>query len=74
MSDSEEYVRMSGTVIAVERNATFTVELEGGLKVTAKAGGRLQRGRKIRIIPGDQVDVDVSTYDMGRGRIVWRHR
>lgn len=74
MSDSEEYIRMSGTVIGVERNATFLVELEGGLQVTAKAGGRLQRGRKIRILPGDHVDVDVSTYDTARGRIVWRHR
>jgi translation initiation factor IF-1 len=74
MSDSEEYIRMSGVVIGVERNATFLVELDGGLQVTAKAGGRLQRGRKIRILPGDQVDVDVSTYDTARGRIVWRRR
>ena len=74
MSDSEEYLRLPGTVVGVGRNATFRVEIEGGHLVTAKAGGRLQRGLKIRILPGDQVEVDVSTYDPTRGRIVWRHR
>jgi translation initiation factor IF-1 len=34
----------------------------------------MQRGRKIRILPGDRVDIDISTYDPTMGRIVWRHR
>ncbi len=74
MAESDQYVRMSGTVKEVLRNATFKVELEGGLEVTARAAGRMRRGRKIRILPGDRVDVEVSTYDPTKGRIVWRYR
>jgi translation initiation factor IF-1 len=71
---SDEYVRMTGVVVSVDRNAVFRVEVEGGLEVTAKAAGRMRRGRKIRILKGDTVEVDVSTYDPSKGRIVWRHR
>ena len=74
MSDPEEYVRMEGSVTRVLRNATFEVELDSGLPVLAKAAGKMRRGRKIRILAGDRVEVDVSTYDPSRGRIVWRHR
>lgn len=74
MSDSEEYVRMEGQVLSVLRNATFLVEIAGGLQVMARTAGRMSRGRKIRILPGDRVDVEVSTYDPTRGRIVWRYR
>ena len=74
MSDEEEYVRMEGKVRTVLRNATFLVELPGGLEVMARTAGRMSRGRKIRILPGDRVDVEVSTYDPTRGRIVWRYR
>lgn len=71
---SDEYVRMRGTVLSVDRNATFTVAIEGGLEVTARPAGRMRRGRKIRILAGDEVDVEVSTYDPSMGRIVWRYR
>ncbi|MDP3984008.1 MAG: translation initiation factor IF-1 [Acidimicrobiia bacterium] len=74
MSDAEEYVRMEGKVLSILRNATFLVELPGGLQVMARTAGRMSRGRKIRILPGDRVDVEVSTYDPTRGRIVWRYR
>lgn len=74
MKSEDEYVRMQGTVRKVDRNAFFRVELDGGLEVTAKAAGRMRRGRKIRILPGDVVEVEVSTYDPTRGRVVWRHR
>jgi translation initiation factor IF-1 len=74
VSDSEEYIRMSGTVVRVERNAVFRVEVDGGLEVMAKAAGRMRRGRGIRILAGDKVDLEVSSYDPTRGRIVWRHR
>lgn len=65
---------MSGTVVRVERNAVFRVEVDGGLEVMAKAAGRMRRGRGIRILAGDKVDLEVSSYDPTRGRIVWRHR
>jgi translation initiation factor IF-1 len=60
-------------VAGVDRNATFRVRIEGGLIVTAKAAGRMRRGRGIRIIEGDEVDVEVSVYDPTKGRIVWRY-
>lgn len=69
-----DFVPMSGTVRAVLRDATFLVETEQGLEITARAAGRMRRGRKIRILPGDRVDVEVSTYDPTRGRITWRYR
>ncbi len=74
MADSDEYIRISGTVKSLERNAAYLVEVEGGLIIRARAAGRMTRGRGIRILPGDQVDVDVSTYDPTKGRIVWRYR
>ncbi|MFO7549745.1 MAG: translation initiation factor IF-1 [Acidimicrobiia bacterium] len=74
MSDEDEYIRMKGTVTKVLRNAMFRVELEGGLEVEARPAGRMRRGRMIRILPGDEVEVDVSTYDPTKGRIVWRYR
>ncbi len=70
----DEYIRMRGTVREVLRDATFRVEIEGGLEVMARPSGRMRRGRIIRILPGDQVDVEVSTYDPTKGRIVWRYR
>ncbi len=73
-SADDEYVRMNGTIKSVLRNATFLVELDGGLEVTAKPAGRMRRGRGIRILAGDRVEVEVSTYDPTMGRIVWRHR
>ena len=74
MAENDEYVRMRGTVKQVLRNATFVVEIDGGLEVTARPSGRMRRGRMIRILPGDEVDVEVSTYDPTMGRIVWRYR
>ena len=66
----DDYIRMRGTVVEVLRDATFKVEIEGGLEVMARPSGRMRRGRIIRILPGDQVDVEVSTYDPTKGRIV----
>lgn len=74
MATEDEYVRMRGTVVEVLRSATFKVRIEGGLEVVARPSGRMRRGRMIRILPGDEVDVEVSTYDPTKGRIVWRYR
>ena len=65
--------RTSGTVKTVLRDAKFLVETEQGLEVVARAAGRMRRGRKIRILAGDAVDLEVSLYDPTRGRIIWRH-
>lgn len=73
-ADEDEYIRMRGTVKKVLRSATFLVEIDGGLEVTARPSGKMRKGRMIRILPGDEVDIEVSTYDPTRGRIVWRYR
>ncbi len=72
--DTEEYIRMRGTVTKMLPDSTFEVKLESGFELLAKPSGRMRRGRGIRVLPGDQVDVEVSTYDPSRGRIVWRYR
>ncbi len=74
MADDDEYIRMRGTVKQVLRSATFLVEVDGGLEVTARPSGKMRKGRMIRILPGDEVDIEVSTYDPTMGRIVWRYR
>ena len=55
-------------------NAMFKINLDSGLEVIARAAGKMRRGRQIRILPGDLVDVELSAYDPTRGRIVWRHK
>ena len=65
--------RTKGTVKTVLRDAKFLVETEQGLEVVARAAGRMRRGRKIRILAGDAVELEVSLYDPTRGRIIWRH-
>jgi translation initiation factor IF-1 len=61
-------------VVETLRNATFRVKLDSGHEVTARASGKMRRGRLIRIIPGDKVELEVSVYDPTKGRIVWRHK
>ena len=74
IAGKDDYFRAKGVVIETLPNATFRVKLETGHEVTARASGKMRKGRMIRIIPGDQVEVDVSAYDPTMGRIVWRYR
>ena len=74
MAGSDDVFRAQGVVTATLRNATFKVKLDTGHEVTARASGKMRRGRLIRIIPGDRVELEVSTYDPTKGRIVWRYR
>ena len=73
MEESDQVFRAKGTVVDVLRDAMFRVRTEEGHEVVARASGRMRRGRKIRILPGDTVDVEVSLYDPTKGRIVWRY-
>jgi translation initiation factor IF-1 len=70
----EQTYRTRGQVVTVLRDAKFLVETDQGMEVVARAAGRMRRGRKIRILPGDVVELEVSLYDPTKGRIVWRHR
>ena len=69
----DDVIRVSGTVVQNLPNATFRVEIDGGLEVLAHVSGKM-RMRYIRILPGDRVDVELSAYDPTRGRVVWRYR
>ena len=69
----EEGVQVEGTVIESLPNAMFRVELENGHKVLAHISGKM-RMHFIRILPGDKVTVELSPYDLTRGRIVYRYK
>ena len=64
---------MAGIVDEVLPNAMFRVVLDNGHKIIATIGGRL-RQNNIRILLGDSVDVEMSPYDMTRGRVVYRNK
>ena len=66
-------IRLEGTVKEVLPNAMFRVELDNGLLVLAHVSGKM-RMHFIRILPGDRVTVELSPYDLTRGRIVYRYK
>lgn len=67
-------IRKRGRVIENLPSATFKVELEGGSEaVLAHISGRMRRNR-IHVLPGDSVEVEMSPYDVTRGRIVYRYK
>ena len=69
----EEGIQVEGTVIEPLPNAMFRVELESGHKVLAHISGKM-RMHFIKILPGDKVTVELSPYDLTRGRIVYRYK
>ena len=69
----EEMVEVEGVVSEVLPNTTFRVKLVNGCQVTAYASGKMRKHR-IRILEGDRVTVDMSPYDLTRGRIAFRHK
>ena len=68
---SSDILEVEGTVIEAMPNATFKVQLPNGHIVTARISGKL-RMNYIWILPGDKVTVEVSVYDLTKGRITWR--
>lgn len=69
----QDVIEVEGTVIEPLPNAMFRVELENGHRVLAHISGKM-RMNFIRILPGDKVTVQLSPYDLTRGRIVYRKR
>jgi translation initiation factor IF-1 len=67
----EEAVRVEGTIVEALPNATFKVELDNGHKIQAHISGKM-RMNFIKILPGDRVIIELSLYDLTRGRIVYR--
>jgi translation initiation factor IF-1 len=69
----ENVLELEGTVIEALPNAMFQVEFENGHRILAHISGKL-RMNFIRILPGDKVTVEMSPYDLTRGRITWRSK
>jgi translation initiation factor IF-1 len=66
-------IKMSGVVTIAHSTTEYEVKLENGVLVKARVSGKI-RVYNIRILPGDKVDVEVSPYDLTRGRITYRHK
>jgi translation initiation factor IF-1 len=69
----EEAIQMEGTVVETLPNTTFKVELENGHVVTAHISGKMRK-HYIRILTGDKVTVELTPYDLSKGRIIYRAR
>ncbi|MHB9095544.1 MAG: translation initiation factor IF-1 [Eubacteriales bacterium] len=69
----QDVIEVEGTVIEPLPNAMFRVALENGHKVLAHVSGKI-RMNFIRILPGDKVTIELSPYDLTRGRIVYRYK
>ena len=70
---AEEKIEMEGEVLEALGSGMFRVALDNGHSLIAYTAGKMRRYR-IRMAPGDRVSVEVSAYDITRGRIVYRHR
>ena len=69
----DDVIELEGTVIEALPNTMFTVELANGHRILSHISGKL-RMNFIRILPGDKVTVQMSPYDLTRGRITWRSK
>jgi translation initiation factor IF-1 len=69
----QDAIELEGTVAEVLPNATFRVTVNGGHDVLATLGGKMRQNR-IRVLQGDLVKIEVSPYDLTRGRITYRHK
>ncbi|MGL4797775.1 MAG: translation initiation factor IF-1 [Cellulosilyticaceae bacterium] len=68
-----DVIEVEGTVVEKLPNAMFLVEIEGGHKILAHISGKL-RMNFIRVLPGDKVTIELSPYDLTKGRIIWRSK
>lgn len=70
---AKDVIEVMGTVVEAQPNAMFKVKLENGHEILAHISGKI-RMNFIRILPGDTVKVELSPYDLTRGRITWRDK
>jgi translation initiation factor IF-1 len=73
MTTQDEKIEMEGEITEALPSTMFRVQLEGGPSVLATISGKMRK-HYIRILPGDKVKVELSPYDLTRGRITYRHR
>lgn len=71
MAKSKEVIELEGTIIETLPSAKFKVELENGHIITAHVAGKMRK-HYIRIVPGDKVKVELTPYDLEKGRITYR--
>lgn len=69
----EDMIELEGVVVEAMPNAMFKVEIPGGHQILARISGKL-RMNYIRILAGDKVTVEMSPYDLSKGRITWRSK
>ncbi len=69
----DDVIEFDGTVVEVLPNTEFIVELGNGHRIHAHVSGKI-RMNNIRILPGDKVTIELSPYDLTRGRITYRHK
>jgi translation initiation factor IF-1 len=73
VADKEEKIELEGEVIEALRNGQFRIALDNGHETLSYLAGKMRRFR-IRILPGDRIKIELSPYDLDRGRIVYRYR
>jgi len=73
MSEKEDMMEFEGTVTELLPNATFRVGLDNDHEILAHSSGKIRKNR-IRILVGDRVTVEMTPYDLTKGRIVYRHK
>ena len=73
MASQKEVIKMIGKVVEALPNTQFKVELENGLSIIAHISGKMRKNY-IRLVPGDKVDVEMTPYDLTKGRITYRHK
>lgn len=69
----QDKIIMKGTVTEIISGGKYKVKLENEMEISAQISGKM-RVNKISILPGDQIDVELSPYDLSKGRITYRHR
>ena len=71
--EEDQAIKVTGTVLKVLPATMYTVQLENGHQILAHISGKMRKFF-IKIAIGDKVDVEISPYDLGKGRIVYRHK
>ncbi|HJM04089.1 MAG TPA: translation initiation factor IF-1 [Candidatus Saccharimonadaceae bacterium] len=73
MVSQKEVIKMRGKVVEALPNTQFKIELENGLSIIAHISGKMRKNY-IRLVPGDKVDVEMTPYDLTKGRITYRYK
>jgi translation initiation factor IF-1 len=73
MSQTKEVIEIEGTITEALPNANFKVQLENGHEILAHISGKM-RMHYIKILPGDKVTIEMTPYDLNKGRITYRHK